>query len=242
LKHGEIVGTSKHTHRMTRLRSIPVTASLVLLVGSGLSLGLGDSVQAGGTAQGQLSRPAVAAGRVTFQARPLVVSSGTRVTLFGSVTGNRAGEDVKIQAKDCGLEFFRVVAGAVTEAGGTWSTFYSLPGPSTTMRAVWKDGTSAEIAIRKRATVRLRTQTAGRFDVFASGRSVWRKRVFIQRLDSRLGTWQAVKSVVLEESERGSARATFTVRLPKGTRIRAVFPRSQTGPCYLAGTSNTLTT
>lgn len=212
---------------------------LALLVGSGLGLGLGGAVSAAGPARGRL----VAADRVTFQARPLVVSSGTRVTLFGSVAGKRAGEDVKIQAKDCGLDFFRVVSGAVTEAGGTWSIFYSLPGPSTTLRAVWNDATSAEVTIRKRAPVTLLKRPAGRLRVRTFERLFWGKRVFIQRFDPRLGTWRAVKPVVLtERSFRGSAVATFTVRLPSGTRVRAVFPRSQTGPCYLAGTSNTLTT
>jgi hypothetical protein len=71
---------------------------------------------------------------------------------------------------------------------------------------------------------------------------VWRKRVFIQSFDRRLGTWQAVKSVVLTESRGRLALATFTVRLPKGTLVRAVFPRSQAGPCYLTGASNSLRT
>jgi hypothetical protein len=172
----------------------------------------------------------------------LIVSAGARVTLFGSVDNRRAGEDVKIQAKDCGLDFFRVVSGAITEAGGGWSTFYSLPGPTTTLRAVWKGATSAEVTIRKRAVVTLRRPSAGRFQVRASGRLVWRKRVFIQSFDRRLGTWQAVKSVVLTESRGRLALATFTVRLPKGTLVRAVFPRSQAGPCYLTGASNSLRT
>jgi hypothetical protein len=214
-----------------------VTAAAgVLLVASGLSFGSGSLIASGEAGEN-------AADRVTFQARPLVVSSGTRVTLFGSLAGKRAGEDVKIQAKDCGLDFFRVVSGAVTEEGGTWSLFYSLPGPSTTLRAVWNDATSAEVTIRKRAPVTLLTRPAGRLRVRTFERVFWGKRVFIQRFDARLGTWRAVKTVVLtERSLRGSAVATFTVRLPSGTRVRAVLPRSQTGPCYLPGTSNTLTT
>ncbi len=220
-----------------------MTTALAALVGSGLA----GSVASGGSAAASAndsppSRLAVAADRVTFRARPTVVFSTQRVTLSGSVDNGRAGEDVKIQAKDCGLDSFRVVSGAITEAGGGWSTFYWLQGPSTTLRAVWNDATSAEVAIQKRATVIVRKRSGTRFEVSAYGKLVWRKRVFVQSFDRRLGTWQAVKTGVLTESKYSRwASATFTVRLPKGTRIRAVFPRSEAGPCYLTGTSNTLT-
>ncbi len=227
---------------MTGFRWTSVTAAIALLVGSGLA-GSDTSGGSAAAAEGPPSRLAGAADRVTFRARPTVVFSTQRVTLSGSVDNGRAGENVKIQAKDCGSDFFRVVSGAITEAGGGWSTFYWLPGPSTTLRAVWNDATSPEVRIQKRAGVTVRKRPGGRFEVSAFGRLVWRKRVFVERFDSRLGTWQAVKTVVLTESEYSRwASATFTVRLPKGTLIRAVFPRSQAGPCYLTGTSNTLRT
>jgi hypothetical protein len=206
-----------------------VTVALAVFVAGGI--GPEGSSGAGG------------ADRVTFAARPLVVSSGTRVTLFGSVDSNRVGEDVKIQAKDCGRDFFRVVSGAVTREGGEWMQFYWLPGPTTTLRAIWNDATSDEVTIRKRAGVGLFRRSGGRFEVQAYIRLVWHKRVFIQRFDRRLGTWHAARTVVLADNKYGRfTSATFTVALPKGTRIRAVFPRSQAGPCYLTGTSNTLTT
>jgi hypothetical protein len=213
---------------MTGFRSTIAAAVIAGLAASGP--GLEASSGAGG------------ADRVTLRARPLVVSSSVRVTLFGSLEPGRAGEDIKIQAKDCGLDSFRVVAGAITEEGGEWSTFYFGAIINTTLRAVWRDATSEEVTIRKRASVTLRKRS-GRFEVAAWGRLVWRKRVSIQYFDRRLGAWRAVKSVLLTESEpRGRALATFTVQLPKGTRIRAVFPRSQAGPCFITGTSNTLTT
>ena len=213
-------------------------AAGVLLVASGLSFG-SVALTPSGEARGN-----VAADRVTLQARPLIVpSGGGPVTLSGSVDSGRAGEDVTIQAKDCGLDFFRVVSGAETREGGSWFQYYWGASRTTTLRAIWKDATSAEVTIRKRASVYLQRRAAGRIEVRAFGRSVWRKRVFIQRFDARLGTWRAVKTLVLTEaSYRGSAVASFTPRLPKGTRIRARFPRSQAGPCYLDGTSNTLTT
>jgi hypothetical protein len=200
------------------------------------------SAQATAAAQGQLDRLAVAADRVTIRVQPSIVSSRGYARVFGSVDSGRAGEDVKLQGKDCGRDFFHVVGGAVTREGGGWSTVYWQQRITTTLRAVWNDATSAEVLVRMRAFVGLYRRPAGRFEVRVFGRSVWRKRVFIQRFDRRLGTWQAVKPVVLTEDDGGTALASFTVSLPKGTRIRAVFPRSQTGPCYLAGTSPTLTT
>lgn len=195
-------------------------------------------------AQSQLNRLVVAADRVTIRVQPSIVSvSGRKATVFGSVDSGRAGEDVKLQAKDCGRDFFRVVGGAVTREGGGWSTLYWQQTITTTLRAVWEDATSAEVLVQMRSFVGLYRRTAGRFEVRVYGRSVWRKRALIERFDRRLGTWRAVKSVLLAEEDVGqSARATFTVQLPKGTLVRAVFPRSQAGPCYLTGTSNTLTT
>jgi len=213
---------------MTPARWTAVAASVAVIGGLGLGL--------------EASSGADAADRVTLQARPIVVTSGIRVTLFGSVDNGRAGEEVQIQAKNCGRDFFRVVAGAITIEGGEWSTFYFGATINQTLRAVWRDATSQEVPIRRRASVNLQRRSGARFEVGVYGRSVWRKRVFVQRFDRRLGTWQEVKTVVLTEDDGSSALATFTVRLSNGTRIRAVFPRSQSGPCFLAGTSNTLTT
>lgn len=203
---------------------------------SGLGVGLGRSA----TASDEVSA-SVAADGVTIRVQPTIVSS-RGPTVSGSVSSGRAGEDVKIQAKDCGRDFFRVVGGAVTREGGGWSTWYWQQQITTTLRAVWNDETSAEVLVRKRAGVYLQKRSAGRIEVRAWTRSAWRKRVFIQRFDPRLGTWRAVKTVVLTEDEGGTALTRFSVSLPRGTRVRAFFPRSQAGPCYLDGTSNTLTT
>lgn len=186
-------------------------------------------------AQRQLSRLVVASERVTIFARP--------GTLFGSVDNRRAGEAVTIQAKDCGQPSFRVVAGATTVEGGGWSTSFGA-GINTTVRAVWKNETSAPIAIREAPRVGLVKRTGSRFEAFVTGRkSFWRKRVLIQRFDRRLGTWLRVRSVVLTETyvARGygysAAGGKFRLSLPKGTLVRAFLPLSEARPCYIAGVS-----
>jgi hypothetical protein len=197
-------------------------------------------------AQRQLGRLVVTSERVTIVARPTVVAGNGLVDLFGSVETRKGGEAVAIQAKDCGKDFFRVVAGATTREGGSWSTAY-YPAITTSVRAVWNDVASRQVTIRQRIPVTLsRTQSAGRYDVEVVGRkSFWRKRVSIQRFDRRLGTWSSFKTVVLAESvSTGSyvrSSGEFTARLPRRTLLRAVLPLSQSRPCYLAGTSNTLT-
>jgi hypothetical protein len=198
------------------------------------------------SAQRQLSRLAVASERVTIFARPTILDSGP-ITVFGSVANGRAGEEVVIQARDCGSSFFRVFAGAETRDGGGYSTLM-YPRVTTTMRAVWGDAASNQVTVQVRASVSLlRQRTGDGFRVAAGGiRSFWRKHVLVQ--ERRGSAWRTVKKVVLTDSVGTIAGAgSWTeakFRLPgrKGTLIRAVLPLSQAKPCYLAGVSRTLRT
>ena len=196
-------------------------------------------------AQRQLSRLVVQSERVTITARPTVVGYAGMSELFGSVDSRKEGEEVTIQAKDCGKDFFRVVAGTTTRDGGGWSTNY-YPSITTSVRALWNDVASRQVMIRQRAPIRLsKTRSAGRYAVTIVGKKTfWRKRASIERFDRRLGTWSTLRSVVLTESGGTGggggfvySSAEFTARVPKGTQLRAVFPLSQARPCYLAGTS-----
>jgi hypothetical protein len=205
------------------------------------------------TAQRQLDRLVVAADRVTIFGQPSIVSNprNRSVRLFGSIDNDRAGESIAIQAKDCGSTVFRLVAGATSESGGAWSTMY-WPAANTTLRAVWDDVASRQIAVRVRVSVGLSRRRDGRsLRVGAGGvDNFWRKRVEIQRFERRLGTWRRLRTVVLTDSggNPGSGPSTglsgslayFVPRVPRGTLLRAVMPLSQAKPCYLAGTSATL--
>jgi hypothetical protein len=184
--------------------------------------------------------------QVTLVARPGVSLGGSRVTLLGSVDSGRAEEIVTIEAKDCGYtQGFREVASARTQDGGRWSVDY-YPGVTTTLRAVWKSNTSAQVIVRQRAWIQLRRLPGSprEFEVSLGGRShFWRKRALVQRFDRRLGTWITVKSVVLTETGGfpgyGGVRTweKFTASIPRKSQIRAVLPLSQARPCYLAGVS-----
>jgi hypothetical protein len=204
-------------------------------------------------AQRQLDRLLVAADRVTIFVQPSVVSNprNRSIRLYGSIDSDKANESIAIQAKDCGSDAFRLVAGATSESGGAWSTLY-WPAANTTVRAVWNDVASPQIAVRVRVYVGLYKRRDGKsLRVVASGiDNFWRKRVEIQRFERRLGTWRRLRTVVLSDSggNRGSgpntgqsgSLADFAPRVPRGTLLRAVMPSSQAKPCYLAGTSATL--
>jgi hypothetical protein len=208
------------------------------------------------SAQRQLNRLVVASERVTIFARPTVAGPTGQpfpywVRLFGSVDSGKAGESVEIQAKDCGSEFFRLVGGATTESGGGWSTAYS-PGINTSLRATWNDVSSAEIAIKAHVIVGLQKRRDGKtiFVYAHAKRSLWRKKVLIQR--RARGSWTNLRTVVLTESggNPGSgpntgtsgASAEFVPAVPKGTLLRAIMPLSEVKPCYLAGTSREVRT
>jgi hypothetical protein len=199
-------------------------------------------------AQRQLNRLVVASEQVTLAARTTIVGrQQPAVTLFGRVASPNAGEPVTIQGKECGVPgaFFRAVGGTHTVAGGGW-TVEQFVRTTTVLRAVWREATSSTVTIRTRVSVALFERGRNRFDVTAHAAvaNLQRKRVLIQRLDRRVGTWRTVKSLTL--SSEGFAgfgdRRGVRLDVPDGTTLRAVMPRSQTGPCYLAGFSNVLRT
>ena len=127
------------------------------------------------------------------------------------------------------------------------------PTITTTLRAVWKGTRSATVTVQDRAWVQLsgRPRTAKGFGFEVAVRSrlqFWKRHVVIQRLDRSVGQWRDMKKVVLTETDAASgstfvwSSAEFSTVVPRGTLVRAVFPRSQAGPCYLAGFSNQLRT
>jgi hypothetical protein len=120
---------------------------------------------------------------------------------------------------------------------------------STVLRADWRDATSAQVALRVRADIRLQPDLPGRhaLEVIVVAKSqFWRKKALIQQRDPRLGRWRTVKTVVLADTNAapGSvfvwSSAKFTLKVPRGTTLRAVFPATQARPCYLGGISNSL--
>lgn len=181
---------------------------------------------------------------VTIAAYPTLVTGRQPITLSGHIELAAAGELVTVEGKECGVPGgFRGLAAAQTTAGGAWTTEYN-PRAKTTLRAAWRDGTSAQLTVLVRAPVNLIPISATRVSVSAYGIGRMEgKRVSIERFDTRSRTWRSVKTVVLE-SDYGeyAERKNVKIAVPKGTTLRAVLPLAQAKPCYLAGYSKLIRT
>jgi hypothetical protein len=199
------------------------------------------------------STAAAAPQQVSLIVRPTIASlEGPPMRLFGSIENGREDEIVTIQAKECGAspQAFRDVAEAHTEEGGSWSLEFS-PGVNATLRAVWKNHVSGQVAVRQRPRVQLvrPPRSLRRFEVAVVAKAqFWRRSVSFQRFERRLGRWTTVRSVVLTETGAapGSpwiwSSAKFRASVPRGTLVRAIFPLSQARPCYLAAASKLVRT
>jgi hypothetical protein len=211
----------------------------LLVVGASAVAGLA-SAAAAAPEPVTLQRPAVAPSTVSLVVQPaLVRRTDERMTILGSVSSGEAGRKVTIQFKACGLlpSQFRDVFETTTRAGGGFSLEELRPfnlGVSGVYRAVSGGEVSTEIRVQQRAAVYMRPVARGRFEVWVGGKvSFWRRFVLLQRFERRRGVWITMRRLVLTESP--AQTAPFRPAVPKGTLIRAVFPRSQARPCYLAG-------
>ena len=189
-----------------------------------------------------LPRSVAASSDLTLVVQPTIIrSTSDRMTIFGSVSGGEAGKKVTIQFKACGLQpiQFRDAFETTTRAGGGFSLEELRPfnlGVSGVYRAVSGGEVSAEIRVQQRVAVYMRPLSGGRFEVWVGGRvSFWRRFVLLQRFERRRGVWITMRRLVLTEGTTGNYSAPFRPRVPRGTQLRAVMPRSQARPCYLAG-------
>jgi hypothetical protein len=204
-----------------------------------------------GAAIGSVATPA-AESTVTIGVRPGIVRYAQKPEIFGAVTNAKAGEEVTVQFKQCGLypAQFRDFMTTRTIEGGAWSLTellllrLGIPA-SGTFRALWKDETSREVALKVRAYVDLRRLPRGRgfFIRVAGTQSFWHKRVRLERFDPRRRNWTLVRSFLLTENDAGDYGAVITATdsfhpgVPKGTLLRAVLPLVTARPCYLGGYS-----
>jgi hypothetical protein len=165
------------------------------------------------------------------------VGFGSPVTLYGSLTSGRAGEEVLIEARDCGTHgSFHRVGGATTVVGGAFAGGPNMPVRVTSQyRARWKDGTSVPVTVRVRP--RIDVQYAGGIlsvQVF-SGLSLKNVRARLQVFDAS-GSPVTLRTFRVRRSEWTSfASARIHIAIPHGKIARVVLP--STGPCFADATS-----
>jgi hypothetical protein len=193
-----------------------------------------------------LATAAVVADSVTMRPRTTVLRSGEySVGVLGSISNSAEGEYVAVRGKECGIPgaFFRGIGGATTTAGGSYEASVPIR-TMTTLRAEWKEAASPTVVVTPRAFISLTKEEDGfRVGVASETQSVDGKRATVQRLTST--GWRKLQIVVLKAQPgyvQYAEKKKLHFKVPRGTTIRAVLPRSQAGACYLAGYSKLLRT
>ena len=173
-----------------------------------------------------------------------------------TVTGVASGPlNMKLQFQECGLypSRFRDVLQGVAPSfpGGVWSSDSVTALANGTLRATEGPDVSNEVTVVVRALVRLVATSRGHYRASVEARQLfWKKRVRIERYD-RGSTWVLLRMVALSRTDAGgygditavvSRSDEFALKLPKGTKLRAVFPVPQAKPCYAGGTSEVIQT
>ena len=189
---------------------------------------------------------AVLADTVTLQPRASIVRSGEySIGVVGNISSGVEGEYVVVKGKECGIPgaFFRGLGGGTTMANGAYEASVQIR-TRTTIRAEWKNATSTAVVVNKRAYITLTKEEDGfRVAVSSETGSVDGKRATIERLTPN--GWTKLQTVVLKAQDgyvQYGEKKRLRFKVPKGTTIRAVLPRSQAGACYLAGYSKLIRT
>jgi hypothetical protein len=162
----------------------------------------------------------------------------------GTISSAADGEYVTVAGKECGIpgSFFRALGGGTTLAGGRYEVSVPIR-TKTTLRAEWKEAKSATVVVTPRAHVSLTKQRVG-FEVglYSEAIQVDGKHIRIERLTAK--GWKLLQTVVVKSVGYGgwAEKSKLRFGVPKGTTLRAVLPRAQTGPCLLAGYSRLVRT
>jgi hypothetical protein len=193
-----------------------------------------------------LAAAAAVADNVTMRPRATVLRSGEySVGVLGSISNGAEGEYVAVRGKECGIPgaFFRGIGGATTAAGGSYEASVPIR-TKTTLRAEWKEATSPTVVVTPRAFISLTKEEDGfRVAVASETHSVDGKRATVERLTPT--GWKKLQTVLLKADPgyvQYAEKKKLHFKVPKGTTIRAVLPRSQAGACYLAGYSKLIRT
>ena len=193
-----------------------------------------------------LATAAAVADSVTMRPRATVLRSNEfNVGVLGAISNGAEGEYVVVKGKECGIPgaFYRAIGGATTAAGGTYEASVLIR-TKTTLRAEWQQAASPSVVVWPRAWITLTKEEDGyRVTVSSETSNMDGKRAVVQRLTP--AGWKPLQTVVVE-AQRGyvqfAEKKKLRFKVPKGTTIRAVLPRSQSGACYLAGYSKLVRT
>lgn len=179
---------------------------------------------------------------ISMKASGARVGYGGTLTLSGTVSSGAAGENVAVEAQQCGTTSFSRVATARSAAQGAWSSAVK-PTVNTSYRSSWKNASSAPLAVKVGPGVSLKRVRAGRFTAsVTAAQSFVGKYVVLQRYAKARRAWKTVKRVTLKTVKAGTAptqvsSAGFRARGTRGARLRLLLTQPQAGACYTASQS-----
>ena len=200
----------------------------------------------GGTFRGTVTvSGASPADTLTLGVKPQLVVYGGKVTLAGTLSNQRVGENVDVLAKPCEQSAATNVSTVQTTTGGAFIAVLQ-PLTNTVYTVKVKNTTSLAVAATVRPRLRLRKLAPHRYSlrVFAAASFAGKYATF-QRYNGTLGRWIKVRRVLLRANATGVAptvissvsfRSAITPRL----KVRTVLPQLQVGSCYRPGRSNVI--
>ena len=177
--------------------------------------------------------------------KPLLLVYGGRVTLTGTLSNQKVGENVEVLATPCGQSAATKVTTVQTTTGGAFTALVQ-PLKNTAYTVKVKNTTSPTVAVKVRPRLRLRKPAPHRYSlrVFAA-QSFAGKYVTFQRYNGTLGRWIKVKRVLLRANATGVAptvisSVSFRSAIRPRLKVRVVLPQLQVGSCYRPGRSNVI--
>ena len=186
-----------------------------------------------------------AADTLTLAAKPQLVTYGGNVTLSGTLSNQKVGENVDVLAAPCGQTAATKVTTVQTTTAGAF-TAVVRPLKNTLYTVKVKNTTSNAVSEKVRPKLRLRKLAAHRYSlrVFASQSFAGKYGTF-QRFNGTLGRWVTVKRVLLRANSTGVAPTVISSVAFRSTirpllKVRVVLPQLQVGSCYRPGRSNVI--
>jgi len=188
---------------------------------------------------------APAADTLTLAVEPQLVVYDGKVTLAGTLSNLKVGENVEVLAEPCGQSAATKVSTVQTTTGGAFTAVVQ-PLQNTVYTVKVKSTTSPTVAVKVRPRLRLRKLAPHRYSlrVFAAASFAGKYATF-QRYSGALGRWIKVKRVLLRANATGVAptvisSVSFRSAIKPRLKVRVVLPQLQVGSCYRPGRSNAI--
>jgi plastocyanin len=187
--------------------------------------------------------PPPGSGSVSLAVAPRLLTFGGKVTLTGTIANQKVGEQVAVEAQQCGATAFAKVTTLTTTTGGAYS-YAVQPLKNTTYRVTYKNASSTTVAVRVRPRITLGKVAPHRFTVrVRAADSFAGKGIAVQRFNTVTKRWVLVRSAILRPSSGVVAptvqsAVTYTLTVKARTRVRVIMSQASVGSCYAAGLSN----